>query len=232
MTTEPTLPDHSAAYRGVRERIIELVRGAPSARQTMVAPATPEWRVHDVVAHLAGATADVLAGRLDGVGSDPWTAKQVEDRRDVPTDAVLDEWDTNSVQIDPMVPAFGPASGQIVLDAVTHEHDIRDAFGAPGARDTDAVHIGSAWAAERVADAHTAAGFGALRVETNLWSRTFGEGAGEPDATVRVDAFELLRGSTGRRSLAQITAWDWSGNSHPEVVVLEIFTPRTEDFTG
>ncbi len=230
MTDDSNLPDHSAAYRGVRERIIELVRSAPPARQMMVAPATPEWRVHDVVAHLAGATSDVLAGRLEGVGSDPWTAKQVEDRRDVATEAVLDEWDTNSVQIDPMVPAFGPASGQIVLDAVTHEHDIRDAFGVPGSRDTDAVHIASAWAAERVATAHTTAGGGALRVETNLWAETFG--TGDPDATVRVDAFELLRGSTGRRSLAQISAWDWSGDARPEVVVLEIFTPRAEDFTG
>jgi hypothetical protein len=34
--------------------------------------------VHDVVAHLAGTVTDVLGGRLDGVGSDPWTAA-VED---------------------------------------------------------------------------------------------------------------------------------------------------------
>ncbi|MEP6625318.1 MAG: hypothetical protein ABJC79_12805 [Acidimicrobiia bacterium] len=131
MTTDSHLPDHSAAYRGVRERIIDLVRSEPPERQMMVAPATPDWRVHDVVAHLAGATSDVLAGRLEGVGSDPWTAKQVEDRHDVLTEVVLDEWDTNSVQIDPMVPTFGPASGQIVLDAVTHEHDIRDDLHPP-----------------------------------------------------------------------------------------------------
>ena len=230
MSTETELPDHSAAYRGVRERIIELVRAAPREQQLMIAPATPEWRVHDVVAHLAGATADVLAGRLDGVGSDPWTAVQVEDRRDVPTDAVLDEWATNSVQIDPMVPSFGPASGQIVLDAVTHEHDIRDAFDRPGARDTDAVHIASDWAAHRIAEARTTAGHGAVRFETNLWTGTLGEG--EPTAAVRVDAFELLRGSTGRRSMAQITSWEWSGDAHPELVVLAIFQPRAEDFTG
>ena len=230
MSTETTLPDHSAAYRGVRQRIIELVRAAPPERQMMIAPATPEWRVHDVVSHLAGATSDVLAGRLDGVATDEWTAVQVDDRRNVPTEAVLEEWETNSVQIDPMVPSFGAASGQIVLDAVTHEHDIRDAFGQAGARDTDAVHIASDWAAHRIAEARAAAGHGAVRFETNVWSATLGDG--EPTATVRVDAFELLRASTGRRSMAQITAWGWSGDAAPELVVLAIFSPRTDDFTG
>ena len=229
MSTE-TLPDYSAAYRGARERIIELVRNAPPERQMMIAPATPEWRVHDVVAHLAGATSDVLAGRLEGVGSDPWTAVQVENRRNVPTAVVLDEWETNSVQIDPMVPAFGYASGQIVLDAATHEHDIRDAFGQPGARDTDAVHIASNWAAQRIAEARAQAGHGAIRFETNLWSETLGDE--EATAAVSVDAFELLRGSTGRRSLGQITAWEWSGDARPELVVLEIFQPLADDFTG
>jgi uncharacterized protein (TIGR03083 family) len=229
MSTE-TLPDYSAAYRGARERIIELVRDAPPERQMMIAPATPEWRVHDIVAHLAGATSDVLAGRLDGVASDPWTAVQVEDRRNVPTADVLDEWDANSVKIEPMVPDFGYAAGQIVLDVVTHEHDIRDAFAQPGARDTDAVHIATNWAAQRIAEARSEAGDGAIRFETNLWSEMLG--GDEATATVRVDAFELLRASTGRRSLAQISAWEWSGDAHPELVVLAIFQPRAVDFVG
>ena len=230
MTDPAELPDHIAAYRGVRERISAIVRAASPDQLTMIAPATPEWRVHDVVAHLAGETSDVLAGRLEGVGSDPWTAVQVADRRDLPTLALLEEWDTNSVQIDPMIPSFGQASGQIVLDGATHEHDIRDALGRPGARDTDAVHIGSDWAAQRIAEAHAAAGLGAMRFETNLWKQTFGDG--EHTTTVRVAAFELLRGSTGRRSTAQINAWEWSATPRPELIVMEIFQPRAEDFVG
>src|SRR5260370_964850 len=45
--------------------------------------------VHDVVAHLAGTVTDVLGGRLDGVGSDPWTAAQVGTRRDMPIAALV-----------------------------------------------------------------------------------------------------------------------------------------------
>lgn len=229
--TDPTeLPDHSAAYRGVRERVSAMVRAASPEQLTMIAPATPEWRVHDVVAHLAGETSDVLAGRLDGVGSDPWTAVQVADRRDLPTSALLDEWEANSVQIDPMIPSFGQASGQIVVDVATHEHDIRDALGRPGSRDTDAIHIASDWAAQRISEAHRAAGLGTMRFETNLWKQTFGDD--EPTTTLRVDAFELLRGSTGRRSTAQITAWEWNGTPRPELVVMEIFHSRAADFDG
>lgn len=230
MTDPAELPDHIAAYRGVRERVSAMVRAASPEQLTMIAPATPEWRVHDVVAHLAGETSDVLAGRLEGVGSDPWTALQVADRRDLPTLALLDEWDENSIQIDPMIPSFGQASGQIVLDVATHEHDIRDALGRPGSRDTDAIHIASDWAAQRISEAHTAAGLGAMRFETNLWKQTFGDG--EPTTTLRVDAFELLRGSTGRRSTAQIDAWEWIDTARPELIVLEIFQPRAADFAG
>ncbi|MGH2760230.1 MAG: maleylpyruvate isomerase N-terminal domain-containing protein, partial [Actinomycetota bacterium] len=44
-------------------------------------PATPEWSMTDVIAHLAGILADIRAGNLEGVATDPWTAKQVEARR-------------------------------------------------------------------------------------------------------------------------------------------------------
>lgn len=52
----------------------------------------PEWRVRDVLAHLAGATADIASGNLADVASDEWTGAQVDARRDVPIDEVLDEW--------------------------------------------------------------------------------------------------------------------------------------------
>ena len=51
---------HATAYREVRERTSALVRDtAPPEAMEQVAPATPEWRVRDVLAHLVGVTADV-----------------------------------------------------------------------------------------------------------------------------------------------------------------------------
>jgi hypothetical protein len=183
-----------------------------------------------VLAHLVGVPADILAGRLEGVASDAWTDAQVRSRRDLSTLAVIEEWDTIGPQVEPMIPGFGAVAGQMVGDAVTHEHDIRDALGRPGARDSTAVHIGSHWMANHMGNFHRDAGHGTLRVETDLWSETFGDGT--PATTLRANAFELLRAATGRRSTRQITAYDWDGPVHPEVVVMPIFVPRTEDFDG
>ncbi len=69
-----------------------------------------------------------------------------------------------------------------------------------------------------------------LRIETDLWSFTWA--AAEPGTVLRTSAFELLRAATGRRSLDQIRAFDWEGVVHPELVVMAIFAPRAEAFTG
>jgi uncharacterized protein (TIGR03083 family) len=230
MTATTTLPGLPEAYRDLRGRVTDLVRDATAEELSAVAPATPEWRVHDVLAHLVGVQADILADRLDGVTTDAWTEAQVASRRDLPTLALLAEWEETSSQVEPMIPSFGPVAGQMVADAVTHEHDIRDALGRPGARDSTAVHIGSHWMGNRMGDFHHGAGHGTLRVETDLWSETFGDDP--PAATLRANAFELLRAATGRRSADQIAAFSWDGPAHPELVVMPIFVPRPEDFDG
>ncbi len=227
--SEIPVPDLTAAYRGVRERVGTLVRAATPEQIEALAPATPEWRVHDVLSHMVGITTDVLEGRVDGVATDAWTEAQVAARRTVPTAEVLAEWDANAPTIEPMIPSFGTVAGQMVGDAVTHEHDIRDALGAPGARDSDAVHVGSAWLAQWMGAAFTEQHQG-LRIETDLWNFTWGDG--EPGTTLRTSAFELLRAATGRRTLDQIRAFDWDGMAHAERVVMVIFTPRAEAFTG
>ncbi len=225
-----TIPDISTAYAGVRTRVTALIESATPDALDAVAPATPAWRVRDVLAHLVGVPADVLAGNLDGAASDAWTEAQVVARRETPVAEILAEWATVGPVVEPMAPDFGVMAGQAILDANTHEHDIRDALGAPGARDSDAVHIGSAWAAQWMGKAMADAEAGPLRIETDLWQHTYGEGA--PATTLRVPAFELLRAATGRRSAEQIEAFGWDGPTRVDVVVLRIFTPRTTDFSG
>jgi uncharacterized protein (TIGR03083 family) len=224
------VPDLSTAYEGIRARVTELVEAAPPDALDAIAPATPEWRVRDVLAHLVGVPADVLAGNLDGVASDTWTEAQVTARRDLPVAEILAEWATNGPVVEPMVPDFGVMAGQAILDATTHEHDIRDALGAAGGRDSDAVHIGSAWVAQWMGAALAEDAHGPLRIETDLWAHTYGDGA--PGTTIRTSAFELIRASTGRRSADQIEAFDWDGPPRVDVVVMAIFVPRATDFLG
>ena len=68
------------AYRGVRERVSELVT-SPEVDAAAPVPTCPAWAVGDVVAHLTGVVDDVMAGRLEGVATDPWTEAQVVARR-------------------------------------------------------------------------------------------------------------------------------------------------------
>src|SRR5262245_40632639 len=79
-STERVLPmsdEHADAYRDLRERVTVLMADVDDAALAAPSPATPEWTVHDVFAHLVGVTDDVVAGRLDGVATDEWTQKQV-----------------------------------------------------------------------------------------------------------------------------------------------------------
>ncbi len=221
-------PDYGTAYRDLRTRVAELVLLATDEQLDASPPATPEWRTRDVLAHMTGSTADILNGRLDGVGSNPWTQVQVDERLDWPIADLLAEWDTNGPQIEPLIPSFGIMAGQFIVDSTTHEHDLRGALGAPGGRDTDAMDITFAWLGSRVGELRAAAGAGGITVTTEDGPRTFGDAPAT--ATCTTTKFEFMRAATGRRSLEQIGGWDWEGDARTELVVMPIFTARPDAF--
>lgn len=215
---------HARAYRDLRGRVLALVGDAGEAVMARVSPATPEWTVHDLLAHLVGVTDDVVHGRLEGVATDPWTARQVEARRAVATAALLDEWDARAAAFEEML-ASAPAeiTGQAVFDAATHEHDLRHALGAPGARESDAVAIAWSW----LVDARGRRGTAAIRCVTEAGEVV--AGVGDPAATVEASRFELLRASTGRRSASEIATYRWDPAPDPQLVLAApIFRLRDE----
>jgi uncharacterized protein (TIGR03083 family) len=195
----------AAAYSGLRQRVNELVGGAGSQWDDAV-PGCPQWRVRDLVGHLAGVVDDVLGGRLEGAGSDPWTAVQVEARRSRAVPEVLEEWNGRAAELEGVLDSFGPAGHQLVMDAVTHEHDLRGALGAPGARDSDAVVLGLDW----LVKAFQGATGGRVAVEaTDTGASWPADGA---VATVSGPSFELLRALSGRRTEQEIRSLSWSGD--------------------
>jgi uncharacterized protein (TIGR03083 family) len=214
---------HAVAYRSLRDRVDELVRAADPETFDRIAPATPEWTVHDVVAHMVGVVDDVVHGRLEGVASDAWTAKQVDARRNVPVPEMLDAWRDQGPEFEALITDV-PAeiSGQALFDAITHEHDLRNAFGVPGARDSDAVAIAWDW----LIAARTRNGGQPIRMVTEHGACV--AGAGDPAATVHASRFELLRACSGRRTEAEIAAYGW--DPAPDATLLlasDIFTMRT-----
>jgi Mycothiol maleylpyruvate isomerase N-terminal domain len=215
--------DLAAAYRGVRVRVRELVVEHGAECDTVI-PATPEWTVHDLVAHLGGVTTDIVSGNLRGAGTDPWTANQVAVRRGRDTLDLLDEWDECAAPVEAMIESFGDAGGQLLFDAGTHEQDLRGALGCPGARDSDAVIVAFEWVVGHVGAARVEAGVGALQLEHEAGSTMCGDGA--PSATLRITRFELTRAVAGRRSSEQVAAYEWDGEARPDLLVLARFKPR------
>ncbi|HEX5616757.1 MAG TPA: maleylpyruvate isomerase family mycothiol-dependent enzyme [Acidimicrobiia bacterium] len=218
------MTDFAAAYRGVRERVSALVAPIGDDVDHRPVPATPEWTARDVLAHLVGVAADVLAGNLQGAGTDPWTARQVEERRDRSVTEMLAEWEVSAATVEAVMNDFGPPAGQLVFDAVTHEYDLCGAFGIGADRSSDALAIGFDW----LCGSRASGTGGALRLVTEAGSHEYGPG--DPVATVEAERFELFRGATGRRSRAQMVAWRWDPEPHPELVVLaSLFTMRATD---
>ena len=213
----------AAAYRAVRERTCDLARATPPVDLDRIAPATPEWRVRDVLAHLVGVPADALAGRLDGVATEPWTAAQVDVRRQVSIEALLAEWDELGPQFEAALVVMPDAlASQAVFDAMTHEADVRQALGVPGGRDCDAVAV----AFEFATRGRTAMGRPAIRVVSETGATI--SGVGDVQATIEASCFEFVRAIAGRRTAEEIAAYRSDGVLDPaSLLAAPIFTMRS-----
>jgi uncharacterized protein (TIGR03083 family) len=201
--------EYGSLYAAGREQLIDLVGGLSPERAATVVPTCPAWTVKDAFAHVAGVAADIIEGRLDGVASDPWTAAQVEARRDATVADIAEEWRRTGPQIDAIVDSFGPTGAQLLFDLTTHEHDVRLALGQPGGRDAPVLDVALGFAVPNQA-AHVPH---PLRIRAEHLSWDIGDG--EPIATLTTDRFTLMRAMSGRRSPAQIRALDWSGDPTP-----------------
>ena len=132
-----------------------------------------------------------------------------------------------SPEVEANAALLGPAVGQWLLDACTHEHDIRQALGQPGAHESAAVALGYEWGTDRLVGTLDGAGAPGLALRTEAGTKDLG---GEPHTGVQTSRFEIVRAMTGRRSRAQVEAYGWDGPPRPEHLVLAIFTLRADDF--
>jgi uncharacterized protein (TIGR03083 family) len=221
--------DVGAAYAEGRRRITELVQDLDDAAAGAPVPCCPAWSVHDVIAHLTGVCADVLAGKIDGVGTDPWTEAQVDTRRDVPLKDVLTEWNEVAPAVEAMAGAFGRAGFQWVGDQAIHEHDLRGPLDRPGARDSETVQVGLRFMVPGFLEAVAALGLPVLEVEAG--DRTWRSGEGDPAVRLPLEPFDALRSLCGRRSLDQIRGLPWTGDPEPylEAFTWGPFTPPATD---
>ena len=197
------------SYVALRARVIDLLRSTPESAVNIMVPCTPEWTIRQLTAHLVGVPEDVLAGRMEGVTTDAWTHAQVERHGDLTLTELADLFESSAPKIDAIIHNFPqPIISQFVMDAVTHEQDMRSALGVPGGRDSKAIEVG--------------VGFFLNLFETD-----------DPplfDALLntRVSQWDVLRSVTGRRTVEQMNALGLDG----EAIALQIaglpFTLPTE----
>lgn len=208
-------------YDASRARIVELLTGADLSAPV---PACPGWTVQDLVAHLAGGLGAFTARDFDAGEYANHGERVVHERRGQTLEEHLDEWATNRAEAD--VTLAGPMGGVLVAEVLSHEHDIRGALDLPGAREDPAVRVAAERPLQEIDRRLRESGAPAVRLVVDGEERVVGQG--EPNATLRLSAFDQLRAIGGRRSAAQLRALDWDGE--PRLDVFTLFgEPRTND---
>ena len=174
------------AYQQLRERVIELLAITRDEIANKTVPACPKWTVQNLVCHIIGVPEDILEGRMQAVTTDPWTQAQV-DRHKSDSIAQLREILINQKsKFDVVLPNIpSPVNSQFVMDAVTHEHDLREALGKPGAQDSLAVKVAFAWL-----------------LSHDLYSDEFIEQL----QVLKISEFQKMRALSGRLSIEQMNA--------------------------
>jgi uncharacterized protein (TIGR03083 family) len=218
------MTDIGQQYGSCRERIAALAADLTDEQASMPVPACPGWSVHDVLAHLVGSVSDVLAARMDGIGSPEWTAAQVDARREASTAEILAEWGSSAAQFEEAMRAVGGTMAALgVADAWQHEQDILGALGRPPSNDPVVEHTAIEGFAPMVGGSWAGAGVAPLRLVAGDHRVMSGEG--DPGATVTGTPYELARALAGRRTEAQLRALTWNGDADPYVATLAAMGP-------
>jgi len=220
--------DLGELYASSRYRITDLMMSAGGDVSERPCPATPEWSVHDVIAHLRGLTEDVRTGNVSGAGTDPWTAAQVARHRGSETRVLLEGWGEDA----PVLEGFlsspqGEGARQAVVDVHCHEADLRGALGLPAVLPDVFGDWVFATFGSHFIDGAVAGGIPAVRIVTDAGDEL---GPGDAELVLRAGRFELFRSFLGRRTPAQVSAYDWGGTDPtPYLAHYFIFGPRTSD---
>lgn len=240
------MADLAEIYAFTQKELGKFVSGLSKKDLDRSVPATPEWSIRDVIAHLTGA-AELMAARdfpsefffangaEHGVAAlNEWTERHVRERRGRPLQDVLNEWETVTATIAPMLRGDVPWADEVVpfgghvmvRDLATHQQDIYGALGVERDRDGAPIRIGFATFVGGVDLRIRASERPALRFVNE--HKEIVAGYGEPAATVSASRFELFRALSGRRNHEQVRAYDWDGDPEPFLRYFYPFGVREE----
>lgn len=220
LITRTSMIDVGAAYRDLRARISMISRGLNAEQWERVVPHCPAWTVRQTLAHLSGIVDDAINGNMTGVATDEWTDAQVAKRATMAGPEIMDEWQTYGPFVDARASEAGLSLGQLLFDAVNHEHDLRYALGEPGARDSDALWVALHFVCTHMNPRLAGHGLAGLAIVVGGTRMT-------PSASVEVHGslFDIVRASASRRSLTQVQQMHWVGDASQHFDKLYPFSP-------
>jgi uncharacterized protein (TIGR03083 family) len=193
------MTDWAELYRANVAAVTALAEDLSPDQLATRVPATPEWTVREVLAHLAGSPSDALSGRMDGAPGPEWTARHVGERAGAGTAELVAE--IRGVVDDVVATLEGNDRPALVWNVAVHHADLHEALGKGVLPD----HM---WLP--VVDA--------LRPSLGDQAEAF-DG---------VSDYELFRAFFSRRSRAQTAAWD-TGLDQDTLDGISIFGPRDDD---
>jgi uncharacterized protein (TIGR03083 family) len=194
--------DWAALYRANVEAVAGLTGDLSNEQLSARVPATPDWDVHDVLAHMAGGASDLVHDRMEGAPSPEWTQAHVTERSArSPEDLAQELRDHADGVAAKLADAERPA---IVWDLVVHHADLHEALGL-GAMPEDL------W----------------LPVFEAVASMRLAEDAEQVRAAA--PTYELFRALFSRRSRGQLAGWDVPGYDGDRLAELGIFGAREDD---
>ncbi|MEJ2860101.1 maleylpyruvate isomerase N-terminal domain-containing protein [Actinomycetospora flava] len=217
--------DEIAEWSRAQQRVIALVTGVSADRAETTVPACPDWTVRDLLSHMVGLGADVLAGDEPDDHNEEWTARQVDARRGRDVGALVAEWE---VVAEPLRTWMAEHGTRPLGDVTIHEQDLRGALEEPGGRDTPAMAALRDRFVGRFAP-RLDPGLPPIALVGEQWSWC---SDGEPaDAAVEVRAsdFDLARALMARRSASQLRAWTVRGDVEPYLAAFATLGPLPDE---
>ena len=203
-------------YRRSRARIVELVSGIDVEATSRRVVACPDWNVRQLLSHVVGLATEISSGNPPGADSQAWVDAIVRDRASCGIDDLLEEWAVSGPAFEAVAADVSRLAVPLSYDLVVHEHDLRHALERPGERDDSGV-LTSMWVGALLLDGDLKKNSsGALRLRAGGHEWICGEGetrlALDLDGVVQHPVWELLRLTGSRRSLGQLSRYQWEGD--------------------
>lgn len=201
----------ASIYAATRDQLVGDMRTLDPDQAATKIESCPEWSAKDVVAHLAGLVADLLAGVKPPLGTDEMTARQVSERSDMSTAEICDEWTANGPGIEAFFADRELYALGLTADLAVHVHDLAEQIEAIAPPPADATMAGCQryvpLLQERVAERLDVAL--TVTLDGQVWEPT----AGTTELALAATPTDFLRSVTGRRTRAQVEALAWEGDA-------------------